>query len=235
MVPEKGGNPSRQRPVSSQTKHPIMVSATIAPYCGIFMIRLFYVLCKLNQVRFSDRQWFEWESGKMMPWGQSCPVCGAKGCMERFGHYERYLVGWGDGGVISQTITVERHRCASCGHIHAILPSCLIPYKSYSLRFVLTVLRSYFVHVCPVEKLCEGYGISISTLYRWRDIFKRQKAMVLGALGDAARHAAPFLGYLNGPFLRDFYHSFQFSFLEGFPCTDKNLPSGKGVCADGVT
>ena len=155
--------------------------------------------------------------------------------MDPFGHYERYLVSFEDGGAVSRIITVERHRCVSCGHTHAILPSCLIPYKSYSLRFVLTVLRSYFVHVCPVEKLCERYGISISTLYKWRDLFKRQKAMVLGVLEDAARHAVSFLGYLNGPFLRNFYHSFHFSFLEGFPCADKNLPSGKDACADGTT
>lgn len=203
-----------------------MVSATMVPHCGIFMIRLFYVLCKLNQVRFSDRQWFEWESGKMMPWGQSCPACGAKGCMERFGHYERYLVGWGDEGVISQTITVERHRCASCGHTHAILPSCLIPYKSYSLRFVLIVLRSYFLHVCPVEQLCLRYGISISTLYRWRDFFKCHKTMILGMIEDAVWLDSSFLECLSGTTLRDFYQSFRFSFLGGFRCTDKNLPSG---------
>ena len=212
-----------------------MVSATMVPHCGIFMIRLFHVLCKLNQVRFSDRQWFEWESGKMMPWDQSCPACGAKGCMEAFGHYERYLVGWGDGGAASQTITVERYRCTSCGHTHAILPSCLAPYKSYSLRFILTVLRSYFLHVRPVEKLCEGYGISISTLYRWLKLFKLQKALFLGALEDAARDAVSFLGCLDGPFLRDFYHSFRFSFLEVFPRRDKNPPSGADACKDGAT
>ena len=170
-----------------------------------------------------------------MPCGCPCPVCGAKGCMDPFSHYERYLVSWEDGRAVSRIITVERHRCASCGHTHAIHPSCLIPYKSYSLRFILIVLRSYFLHVCPVEKLCEGYGISISTLYRWCGLFKRQKAMILGALEDAVRRNPSFLECLSGSMLRDFYQSFRFSFLEGFRCTDKNLPSGPGACAAVIT
>ena len=203
-----------------------MVPATMIPQCGIFMIRLFHVLCKLNQIRFSDRQWFEWESGKMMPWTRPCPICGAKGCMDAFGHYDRYLVSWEDGGAVSRIITVERYRCGSCGHTHAILPSCLIPYKSYSLRFVLTVLRNYFLHTCPVEKLCPRYGISISTLYRWRELFQCHKAMILGVLGDAVQRNASFVECLGGSMLRDFYQSFRFSFLGGFRCTDKKLPSG---------
>ena len=116
-----------------------MAPAMMIPNYGILMIRLFYVFGKLNQVRFSDRQWFEWESGKMMPWEQACPVCGAKGCMDTFDDYERYLVSWEDGGAVSRIITVERRQCASCGHTHAVLPSCLIPYKSYSLRFILAL------------------------------------------------------------------------------------------------
>ena len=146
--------------------------------------------------------------------------------MEPFGHYDRYLVSWEDNGAVSRIITVERHRCASCGHTHAILPSCLTPYKSYSLRFILTVLRSYFLHVSPVEKLCLRYGISISNLYRWCELFKHHKAMILGVLEDAVQRNDSFLECLNGSTLRDFYQSFRFSFLGGFRCTDKNLPSG---------
>lgn len=212
-----------------------MVPAMMIPHCGIFMIRLFYVFDKLNQVRFSDRQWFNWESGKMMPWDQVCPICGAKGCMDPSGHYERYLVSWQDGSVISQTVTVERYQCVSCGHTHAVLPSCLIPYKSYSLRFILIVLRSYFLRICPVEQLCERYGISISTLYRSIKLFKRQKALFLGVLEDAGMSCLSFLEGLEGEFLKDFYQTLRFSFPEIFLCRDKNLPSGASTCKGGVT
>ena len=205
------------------------------PRCGILMIRLFYVLCKLNQVKFSDRQRFEWESGKMMSWDRPCPACGAKGCMEAFGHYERYLVSWGDGGVISQDITVESYWCTSCGHTHAILPSCLTPYKSNSLRFILMVLRGYFLRVCPVGQMCERYGISISTLYRWLKLFKRHKALFLGMLEDACVCCTSFLEGFGCAFLKHFYQSFHFSFLEVFPRRDKDLPSGCDGCKGGVT
>ena len=209
-----------------------MVPAMMVPHCGIHMIRLFYVFCKLNQVKFSDRQWFEWESGKMKPWTQPCPVCGAKGCMDVSGHYERYLVSWEDGGAVSRIITVERRQCASCGHTHAVLPSCLIPYKSYSLRFILIVLRGYFLRACPVEQLCGRYGISISTLYRWIKLFKRHKALFLGVLEDARMSC---LSFLEGVFLKDFYQTLRFSFLEAFPSRDKNLPSGADACKGGIT
>ena len=199
------------------------------------MIRLFYIFSKLNQVKLSDRQWFEWESGKMMPWDQPCPICGAKGCMDPFEHYERYLVSFEDGEVVSRVVTVERRQCASCGHTHAVLPSCLIPYKSYSLRFILIVLQNYFIRTCPVEQLCERYGISISTLYRWLRLFKEHKALFLGVLEDACMSCLSFLEGLEGAFLRDFYQSLSFSFLEVFSRRDKNLPSGDDTCKSGVT
>ena len=205
------------------------------PHCGILMIRLFYVFCKLNQVRFSDRQWSYWESGKMEPWDQSCPVCGAKGCMDLFDNYDRYLVSWEDGRAVSRVVTVERRQCASCGHTHAVLPSCLIPYKSYSLRFILIVLRSYLLRVCPIEQLCERYGISISTLYRWLKLFKQPKALFLGVLEDARMSCLSFLEGLSGAFLKDFYQLFWFSFLEVLPSRDKDLPSGTGACKGSAT
>ena len=181
-------------------------------------------------MRFSDRQWFEWESGKMEPWNQPCPVCGAKGYTDTFDHYERYLVSWEDGGAVSHVITVERRQCASCGHTHAVLPSCLIPYKSYSLRFILIVLRSYSLRACPVEHLCGGYGIGISTLYRWIKLFKRHKALFLGVPEDARMSCLSFLEGLESEFLKDFYQTLRFSFLEAFPRRDKNLPPGASAC-----
>ena len=212
-----------------------MVPAMMIPHYGILMIRLFYVFCKLNQVRFSDRQWSHWESGKMMSWDQPCSVCGAKDCMDVFDHYKRYLVTWEDGGAVSRMITVERRQCVSCGHTHAVLPSCLVPYKSYSLRFILMVLQNYFLRVCPVEQLCGRYGISISTLYRWLKLFKQQKALFLGVLENARMGCMSFLEGLEGTFLKDFYQLFRFSFLEAFSCRDKNLPSGDGDCKGGIT
>lgn len=155
--------------------------------------------------------------------------------MDTFDHYERYLVSWEDGGTVSRIITVERRQCASCGHTHAVLPSCLIPYKSYSLRFILIVLQNYFLRVCTVEQLCERYGISISTLYRWLRLFKRQKAIFLGVLEGAGMSCLSFLEGLEGGFLKDFYQTLRFSFLEVLPGRDKDLLSGTLSCKGGIT
>lgn len=160
----------------------------------------------------------------MMPSDYVCPVCGAKGCMELFGHYERYLVTWEGSVQVTHTLTVSRYRCDSCGHTHAALPSCLVPYKSYSLRFILAALRDYFLHVLPVEQLCQRYGISISTLYRWLLLFRCQKSLWLGTLNDAALCEGSFLEGLGGAFLMDFHQSFRISFLESFPCADREPP-----------
>ena len=190
------------------------------------MIRLFTLLCKLNHIKLSDRQWFEREAEKMIPSAYVCPVCGAKGCMELFGHYERYLVTWDGSAQVSHTVVVSRRRCSSCGHTHALLPSCLVPYKSYSLRFILVVLRDHFFHVLPVEQLCHRYGISISTLYRWLLLFKRQKSLWLGVINDVAPCAVSFLEELAGTFLQDFQQCLRISFLESFHCTDREPPPG---------
>lgn len=199
------------------------------------MIRLFSVLCKLNQIRFSDRQWFEWESGKMLPPDHPCPLCQAKSCLEPFSHYERYLVEWNGTAQVCHSITVPRYICRSCGHTHAGHPSCLVPYRSYSLRFILIVLRDYFIRVSSVEQLCRKYEVSVSTLYRWIGLFCSQKALWLGILKDAALCCCGFLEGITGAFLRDFHQSFRFSFLEGFHCTDVEPPSGSGPCMGAIT
>lgn len=188
------------------------------------MIRQFTVLCKLNQISFSDRQWFEWEAGRWMPVDHPCPFCSAKGCLHPFAHYERYLVEWEGQHPVSHLITVKRFLCDSCGHTHAGLPSCLVPYKSYSLRFILRVLRAYFLRPLSIEHICQHYGISVSTLYRWLVLFRQQKALWLGALEDAASLAAEFLDGLTGAILHDFFEAFRFSFLERIPRTDQEPP-----------
>ena len=64
-------------------------------------------------------------------------------------------------------------------------PEMLIPYSSYSLRFVLTVLEDYFLHVHTVEQICETYQIAHSTLYVFRNLFLSHKQLILGILNDA--------------------------------------------------
>lgn len=181
---------------------------------NILMIRPFTVFCKLNQISFSDRQWFEREAESLNHTDGICPVCGAKSCLSPFASYIRYLVEWEDGSPVTHEVAVRRYQCSSCGHTHALLSSALVPYSSYSLRFILLVLRDYFLRTVCVQELCGRAGISVSTLYRWKALFLTQKALWLGILEDLAVAEGTFLSGMDDSFLQDFCRRFSFSFLQ---------------------
>ena len=178
------------------------------------MIRPFTVFCKLNKISFSDRQWFEQEAGSLSHTDGVCPVCHAKACLSPFASYTRYLVEWAGGGPATHAVTVQRYQCSSCGHTHALLSSALVPYSSYSLRFILIVLRTYFLHRACVAAVCEQAGISVSTLYRWKAMFLAHKALWLGVLESLEASAEAFLDGMDGTLLQGFCHKFLFSFLQ---------------------
>lgn len=155
---------------------------------------------------------------------QPCPSCRAKGCLEIFAHYERYLVEWDGEKTVTHTLRVARYRCSCCRRTHAALPSCLVPYKSYSLRFLLTVVREYFIRRCCVEQICQKYGISVATLYRWVRLFLKQKSLWLGVLEDAVRLPTDFLDDMSGEILIAFHRTFFHSFFGRFYGKDRELP-----------
>lgn len=200
----------------------------------ILMIRVFTVFCKLNQISFSDRQWLEKDLAGFCPGPNgSCPFCTAKGCLEKFACYDRYLIEMREGTSAAHRVRIPRYRCTSCGHTHAILSNSLVPYRSYSLRFILQVLRCYFLHQKTVAALCEAAGISPSTLYEWKKLFLRQKSLWLGMLSDMEETIVSFLDELSGKLLMEFYGTFLFSFLQRMPGTDGEKPPG--MCRTGST
>ena len=201
----------------------------------MLMIRLFTVLCKLNGIKFSDREWFGHALKESLSPDQPCPYCSARGFMRPFSHYKRYLVEWNGRFQTSSTITVPRYVCDSCGHTHALLPSCIIPYRSYSLRFLLTVLRAYFIRSCSVERVCAIYGITVSMLYRWLHLFRQQKSLWLGLLEDASVRHSVFIDSMDGAILLDFFSAFRFSFLETLHGTVPEMPSQEYLHPGGIT
>ena len=199
------------------------------------MIRPFTVFCKLNQLSFSDRQWFEQEAESLSHTDGICSVCHAKACLSPFASYTRYLVQWKDGLPVTHDVTVQRYQCSSCGHTHALLPSLLVPYSSYSLRFILLVLRDYFLHRACVQKICERAGISVSTLYRWKALFLVHKALWLGILEDLDASAEAFLDGMDGTLLQGFCRKFLVSFLQHLRGTFPDPPSDAPVQTSGST
>lgn len=101
-----------------------------------------------------------------------CPVCGAPAdTFHKDGHYERDFICYEQDNSVYYRITIFCVECSSCNSSHAIEPSIIVPYSSYSLGFLMHVIYAKLTWKFPtVEKLCEHFGISVSTYYR---IYKR--------------------------------------------------------------
>lgn len=141
-----------------------------------------------------------------------CPFCGAKHAFSPFASYKRHLVTYDNNGVHNNVITISRYICSSCGHTHAILPSVIVPYMSFSFKFIVSVIHDYLVcKFNSVEAMCEHYDIAISTFYRILNNFKEHKQLWLGLLEDNLTSNLSFLqNIINSTFkkLEDFLIEF---------------------------
>lgn len=169
------------------------------------MIRKNSLFCKIIRIKKSSAQLFHafmlsysWEN-------ETCPWCASKGNCASHGSYMRSIVDFVQGKTVYGQVCVLRLRCAGCGHTHAILPDAIIPYAAYGLFFILRVLAEYFLHLHTVEKLCARFRISVSMLYRWRDLFLSHKQEWLGLL--ASSETSPSL-FIKGLCLLDLYSAF---------------------------
>jgi hypothetical protein len=98
----------------------------------------------------------------------------------------------------------------------------LIPRSSYGLRFIVSVLLSYFRKETTVSKLCARCNIAVSTLYAWKARFAGQLPLFLGLLKSMTASASDFLsGLLESSdlsdLLSDFFRKHSFSFLQNTP------------------
>lgn len=154
----------------------------------------------------------------------ACPSCGAKCNCTFFSSYSRNMITFESGLNTCHTISITRGICNSCNHTHAILPDLLIPFGSYTLSFVLTALRAYFLGSKTITSLCDFFQISISTLYGWIKLFKEQKHIWLGILNDAVTSPIKFIDDILGCIksVSSFYLITKTSFLETFKTTRFN-------------
>lgn len=186
------------------------------------MIREYSVFCKLKNISDSAIELFEEFMDNFRIEDCVCPKCGAKHTCSPHDSYERYLISYELGETVCYHVNVLRVICESCGHAHAILPEIIIPYGSYSILFILTVLRDYYIGSGSVRQLCDKYQIAVSTLYLWKRLFNKHKKLWLGLLEDAATPASDFLDFLMdfskgvlSQGLKHFFQSQAFSFLQG--------------------
>ena len=131
---KKEGTPSWQEPVPSFIKY---IPKEVSKYYDTH----FRSVLQAEKIKISDQAWFDQAVGDLMLSDQCCPYCGAKSNMKPHDSYSRYMVTLKGDKPVTESLCVPRVKCTSCGHTHALLPEMLIPYSSYSLRFVLSVLN----------------------------------------------------------------------------------------------
>jgi hypothetical protein len=188
------------------------------------MIRLFTVFCKLNFNTLTAKDLFldsmkDFSLDKIPFIKHACPCCGAKNPVWAYhDSYKRYLVSYENISTIIYTIYITRIICSSCNHTHAILPEIIIPYGSYSLIFILNVLKDYFSKM-KIQEICEKYQISASMLYRWKQLFLIHKKLWLGILENIYQDSIAFLSIIPAPDssknLSCFFLQIGHSFLQG--------------------
>lgn len=106
-----------------------------------------------------------------------CPKCKAPSKLYHNGCYNRHLVYYHNDKTHDTSVSITDIRCTSCGATHAILPSLIVPYCSYSLNFIIALIYSHLTRrFNNIELLCEHFDISTRTFYRiinhfYEDVF----------------------------------------------------------------
>ena len=146
------------------------------------MIRKNSLFCKIIRIKTSSKSLFLDFMASFQPESEECPCCHSTGNCKTHATYQRSMIDIIHGKPVYQDICITRIICESCGHTHAILPDTIIPYSQYGIFFILRVLGEYFAHVKTVAALCEAYSITASMLYRWKDLFLKNRSVWLTVL-----------------------------------------------------
>ena len=136
------------------------------------MIRHYLDLCKaFCKIKHLDEYQVLNHLAKDREWDTDvCPFCGAKQGFHRDGKYVRDLICYEKDHPVFHEVGIRCIKC-TCGHSNAVLASVIIPYSSYSLKFLLMLLYSILTgKYATVDDTCEHFGISTATYYR---IYKR--------------------------------------------------------------
>lgn len=191
------------------------------------MIRAFSLLLKLKTSGLSDLHLFEILTETALRCPGPCPSCGSSfPAYRQMQPYSRFMISADNGKRVERQISVQRLRCSLCGHSHAILPECLIPYGSYTVGFILAVLEAYLSRKSRVDTLCDQWQISISTLYSWIHRFQNQLNASRSILDRVPQLSLTSIASVRAgsAFLPDFFARFGFSFLQARPPASPSGP-----------
>ena len=137
------------------------------------MIRKFLISFKLYQLnKYSDQELLERAAADSGLSSYACPSCGNRNHFRRINPYARQMITIKDSKRVIIPVFIPRVQCSVCSHSHSCLPDNLIPFSSYTLRFILTVLSEYLKRSeTTVNLLCDKWQIAVSTLYTWIRLF----------------------------------------------------------------
>lgn len=150
------------------------------------MIRLFLNICKsFHKIKHLDDHLIYAQMEKLcFDEASGCPSCNAplpKCC--RNGSYSRHFVCYDKHSVCNHVITIHSLICSSCKKSHALLPSVIIPWSSYSLGFIIALLYARLTRkFTSVLSLCEHFDISECTYYRLMKRFTLDSRLLLSSI-----------------------------------------------------
>lgn len=196
------------------------------------MIRKKLLNFKLNLPFFVSDAELERFRDSAVPFRERCPHCGTRGKCRFFAVYGRSIVDIMDGRPCCRTMIVARVRC-DCGHTHALLPDFIVPYRQYTLPFILHILKLYFSRSMTVQALCGSFWISPPTLYEWKHAFAMHRSWWPAFVRSGHKGFLDTLVLLlSSPVFSDFTSGFwrqtMFSFLQTHanPANCCRLPPG---------
>ena len=190
------------------------------------MIRKFLDLCK-HYFKISEINEYDLFINLQKEWNTpsgKCPYCSAPcGSFHKDGSYERDFITYYRGSVHYHKVTISCVECNSCGHSHALLPSFMIPYSSYSAQFLISLIFDYYTKKYKtVALLCQNYGIAITTFYRIYNCFLSDSIFLKSFTTEIAYfNKYQIISYLYTQDMshfcdlqKHFFHSYGFSFLQ---------------------
>lgn len=216
--------------------YPRVNTQSVCATTSIVMIRKNLLLGKIKNIKTSSKILFDRYMKKFIPEKETCPICKAKGKCHVHAYYNRTITDFISGKKVTFSLCVTRVICDSCDHTHAILPDHLVPYGTYSIFFITSVLSEHFCHFQPIEKICERFDISVNLFRKWRDTFIRHKRLKLGSLQDETTSAKSFLNDMcqnpYSDFSSEFIRCFSFSYMQVHKNPVIYFKNTAGYCQD---
>lgn len=113
-----------------------------------------------------------------------CPHCGTPGLFVYHSSYKRNYYYYdnnlkcivnGDPNDPKGKIIINRYICLACSHTHAFLPDCIVPWSSYSLVLILSVVYDVEINGMSVKDTSIKWGLCERTVRKFRKQFNSER------------------------------------------------------------